>query len=259
MNRLDHALQDDTRLQFPSPRSEPPEGLIVIATDLGTFFRLVEHLGRNEALLLLLIRALRARNGFLELRVNDLAWMMRTSNRKVIRWLDRLVRQGVIVYTVHDFWGVDVVKVEIVSPAAQERFEKRAPQQLPTHWFPTYLPLFGRVTFTVWLYFIWCEMERAMTHVDHLNESVQLRGRLHAVWHMRRLRKHGVLMVGSEGGLVLRDPPPPTDFQRLLLRYLAIPHLRRSLAHIGWLVLGILALAGGLYALHLDRLNLFPG
>jgi len=106
MSRLDHALQDDTRLQFPSPRGEPPEGLIVIATDLGTFFALVQRLGRNEALLLLLIRALRARNGFLELRVNDLAWMMRTSNRKVIRWLDRLVGHEIIVYTVHDFWGV---------------------------------------------------------------------------------------------------------------------------------------------------------
>ena len=153
--------------------------------------------------------------------------------------------------------GTYVVKVEIVSPTAQDRFEKRIPQHLPTHWFPTYLPLFGRVTFTVWLYFIWCEVERAMTHVDHLNESVRLRGHFHAVWHMRKLRKHGVLVVGDEGALVLRDPPPPSDFQRLLLRYLAIPHLRRSLAHIGWLVLGVLALAGGLYALHLHGLNLF--
>lgn len=253
MSRLDHALQDDTRLQFPSPRGEPPEGLIVIATDLGTFFALVQRLGRNEALLLLLIRALRARNGFLELRVNDLAWMMRTSNRRVIRWLDRLVGHEIIVYTVHDFWGVDVVKVEIVSPAAQDRFERRVPQELPTHWFPTYLPLMGRVTFTVMLYFVWCEIDRAITHVDHLTESVRLRGRLHAVWHLRKLRKHRVLVIGSEGTFVLRDPPPPTDFQRLLLRYLAIPNLRRSLAHVGWLLLGLLAMAGGLYALHLDH------
>jgi len=92
-----------------------------------------------------------------------------------------------------------------------------------------------------------------MTHVDHLTESVRLRGRLHAVWHLRKLRKHGVLVIGSEGTFVLRDPPPPTDFQRLLLRYLAIPNLRRSLAHIGWLLLGLLAMAGGLYALHLDH------
>jgi hypothetical protein len=257
MNRLDHALQDGTRLQFPSPRAEPPEGLIVIATDLGTFFALVERLGRNEALLLLLIRALRARNGFLELRVNDLAWMLRTSNRKVIRWLDRLVRKEIVVYTVHDFWGVDVVKVEIVGATAQNPFERQVPQELPTHWFPTYLPLYGRVTFTVMLYFVWCEIDRAMTHVDHLTESAKLAGRWHAVWHLRKLRRYGVLVVGTEGTLVLRDPPPPSDFQRLLLRYLAIPNLRRSLAHIAWMALGLLAIAGGLYALHLDHPHFF--
>ncbi|HET8797633.1 MAG TPA: hypothetical protein VFO89_08100 [Thermoanaerobaculia bacterium] len=247
MSRLDHALQDDTRLQFPSPRGAPPEGLIVIATDLAAFFALVQRLGRNEALVLLLIRALRARNGLLEIRVNDLAWMLRTSNRKVIRWLDRLVRHEIVIYTVQDFWGVDVVKVEIVPQAAESRFERRVEQQLPTHWFPTYLPLYGRVTFTVMLYFVWCEIDRAMTHVDHLAASARLRGRLHAVWHLRRLRNRGVLVHGREGVLIFRDPPPPTDFQRLLLRYLAIPHLRRSLAHVGWLLLGVLAVCVALY------------
>jgi hypothetical protein len=251
MSRLDHTLQDDTRLQFPSPHGEPPEGLIVITTDLGSFFALVERIGRNEALLMLLVKALRARNGLLELRVNDLAWMMRTSNRKIIRWLDRLVRQEIVVYTVHDFWGVDVVKVEIVQITASS-FERRVRQELPTHWFPTYLPLYGRITFTVMLYFLWCEIDRAMTHVDHLTASVQLRGRLHAVWHLRKLQTRGVLVLGPDGTLVLRDPPPPSDVERLLLRFLAIPGLRRSLAHIGWLLLALLAMAGGLYALHLD-------
>lgn len=167
------------------------------------------------------------------------------------------MREEIVVYTVHDFWGVDVVKVEIVGPTAQDPFQRRVPQELPTHWFPTYLPLYGRVTFTVMLYFVWCELDRAMTHVDHLTESAQLRGRWRAVWHLRKRRRYGVLVVGTEGALVLRDPPPPSDVQRLLLRYLAIPNLRRSLAHIGWMLLGLLAIAGGLYALHLDHPHLF--
>jgi len=113
--RPDHALQDNTRLRFVTPRPEPAEGVSTVRADLSAFFVIVGRVGRNEALLLLLTKALRQRTGLLALRVNDLAWMLRVSNRHVIHWLDRLVRERLVVYHVEDFWGVDTVIVEIVG------------------------------------------------------------------------------------------------------------------------------------------------
>jgi hypothetical protein len=248
--RPDHAIQDSTRLRFVVPHAEPPEGLATVKADLSAFFIVVGTVGRDEALLLLLVRALRQRTGLLALRVNDLAWMMRVSNRSVLRWLDRLVRQRLVVYHVEDFWGVDTVIVEIVGGvAAANTFERTIHAELPTHWFVQVLPIIGRTTFTVFLYFLWCEPHRSEMHVDHLVEMAALRGRLHATWHLRRLHAHG-LFVQTENGVTVRDPAPPTRFQRLQLRFLAVPTLRRSLAQIAlWLVL-LLAITGFLLLVH---------
>src|SRR5215212_11235349 len=117
--RPDHALQDDTRLRFVTPRPEPPEGVSTVKADLSAFFVIVDRVGRNEALLLLLTKALRQRTGLFALRVNDLAWMLRVSNRRVIHWLDRLVKSGHVVYHVEDFWGIDTVLVEIVGSSIE--------------------------------------------------------------------------------------------------------------------------------------------
>src|SRR5260221_13346953 len=73
--RPDHALQDNTRLRFVTPRPEPGEGVSTVRADLSAFFVIVGRVGRNEALLLLLTKALRQRTGLLALRVNDLSWM----------------------------------------------------------------------------------------------------------------------------------------------------------------------------------------
>jgi hypothetical protein len=241
--RPDHALQDSTRLRFLVPRAEPPEGLATVKADLGAFFLIVGTVGRDEALLLLLVRALRQRTGLLALRVNDLAWMLRVTNRRVIRWLDRLVRQRLVVYHVEDLWGVDTVIVEIVGATAErESFERKVHADLPTHWFVQVLPIIGRTTFTVFLYFLWCDPHRAEMQVEHLVEMAALRGRLHAAWHLRQLHRHGLLLENKNGGLTLRDPEPPTRFQRLQLRFLAVPTLRRSLAQIA-LLLGVIVLA----------------
>lgn len=97
------------------PGREPPEGLLLMKADLAVFFTIVDRVGRDEALLLLLIRALRIRDRLLELRLNDLAWMLRASNRRVIGWLDHLVRERHVVYTVRDFHGLPRVRVEIVG------------------------------------------------------------------------------------------------------------------------------------------------
>jgi hypothetical protein len=241
--RPDHALQDSTRLRFVVPHAEPPEGLSTVKADLGAFFIIVGTVGRDEALLLLLVRALRQRTGLLALRVNDLAWMLRVNDRRVLRWLDRLVSQRLVVYHVEDLWGVDTVIVEIVGAAAErESFERTVQADLPTHWFVQVLPIIGRTSFTVFLYFLWCEPHRAEMQVEHLVEMAALRGRLHAAWHLRQLHRHGLLVANEHGGLTLRDPEPPTRFQRLQLRFLAVPTLRRSLAQIALLV-GVIILA----------------
>ena len=247
--RPDHALQDDTRLRFVTPRPEPPEGVSTVRADLSAFFVVVDRVGRNEALLLLLTKALRQRTGLLALRVNDLAWMLRVSNRRVIRWLDRLVTSGHVVYNVEDFWGIDTVLVEIVAGGVEPRhYERTVHQELPTHWFVQVLPLIGRTTFTVYLYLLWCEPHHAETHVDHLTEMVKLRGRFHARWHLRKLESRALLTRHPDhGGLVVLDPTPPTRAERLRLRFLAIPHLRRSLVHLtvlaGCVLLLVLLLA----------------
>jgi hypothetical protein len=240
--RPDHPLQDSTRLRFLTPRPEPPEGISTVRADLSAFFVVVEAVGRNEALLLLLAKALRQRTGLLALRVNDLAWMLRVSNRRVIRWLDRLTLSGHVIYHVEDLWGIDTVLVEIVA-GTSHGYERTVQQDLPTHWFVQVLPLVGRTTFTVYLYLLWCEPHRTDSHVDHLVGMVKLRGRAHARWHLRRLERRALLALHPEhGGLVVSDPAPPSRFERLLLRYLAIPFLRRALVHLAVLATAILVL-----------------
>jgi hypothetical protein len=244
--RPDHALQDDTRLEFPVPGREPPEGLLLMKADLAVFFTIVDRVGRDEALLLLLIRALRIRDRLLELRLNDLAWMLRVSNRRVIRWLDHLVRERHVVYTVRDFHGLPRVRVEIVGTDVLKLFESNV-YELPTHWFETVLPLIGRTSFTVYLYFLSCEHHRPITHVDHLVTTVKLKGRTHARWHLRRLRKRALLKHHPEQrSLVIVDPAPPTRAERVQLRYLAVPFLRRWLVHVALLALTALLLLIGL-------------
>ncbi len=249
--RPDHALQDNTRLRFVTPRPEPPEGVSTVRADLSAFFIVVDRVGRNEALLLLLTKALRQRTGLLALRVNDLAWMLRVSNRRVIRWLDRLVRSGHVVYHVEDLWGVDTVLVEIVAGGVEpHHYERTVQQELPTHWFVQVLPLIGRTTFTVYLYLLWCEPHRPETHIDHLSEMVKLFGRFHARFHLRKLERRGLLTPHPEhGGLIVVDPKPPTRAQRLRLRFLAIPYLRRSLVHLAVLIGCVLLLVLFLAAL----------
>jgi len=215
-----------------TPRPEPPEGLTTVSADLTAFFVIIERVGRNEALLLLVTKALRQRTGLLALRVNDLAWILRVSNRRVIRWLDRLVHHRLVVYHIEDFWGVDTVVVEIVAPGIDTApYERVVRLDLPTHWFVQVLPIVGRTTFGVYLYLLTREQVGAM-HVDHLIETVRLHGRLHAHWHLRRLRERALLQRGSDGATKVSDPAPPTRHERLLLRYLALPSLRRAMWQI---------------------------
>lgn len=253
MQRPDHALQDTTRLQFPIPGREPPEGLLLMKTDLAAFFRLIETVGRDEALLLLVIRALRVRDGLLDVYVNDLAWMMRTRNRTVLAWLDRLVAHRLVVYTVKTLpivtRTIDRVQVEIAERVPSAPFVAMA--DLPTHWFVHVLPIVGRTTFAVYLYALSRETHDGVLLVEDLVTVIGLRGRLHAHLHLRRLRRHGLLLRDEVGNDIVADPPPPTRLRRLQMRFLALPFLRRSLAHLVVLVVVLLLLLLGLLVLAL--------
>jgi hypothetical protein len=256
MQRPDHALQDSTRLRFLTPRAEPPEGLTMVRVDLGSFLLIVDRVGRNEALLLLVVKALRQRTGLLALRVNDLAWILRVTNRRVLHWLDRLVRHRFVVYHVEDLWGIDTVLVEIAGAPEDHhaRVERTVTQDLPTHWFVQVLPVVGRTTFAVFLYFLWCEPHRALSHIDHLVMSLRLRGRMSAAWHIARLRRHALLTDHPYGGYNVQDPAPPSRLRRLQLRFLAIPFLRRALVHL--LLLALLAAIGMAVVVAVPHLHL---
>jgi len=244
MTRPDHTLQDETRLRFLSQRPAPTEGLATVSVDLAAFFALVRRVGRDEALLLLLIRALRQRSGSFVLKVHDLAWMLRVSERRVIRWLDRLTRARLVVYHVEDVWGVDSVAVEIAdSDSQKQEFTRHTHHDLPSHWFVQVLPLVGRTTFTVYLYFHAAEEGVPEVYLDHVVAAVRLRGRWHARLHITRLRRAALLRVDDDdrGVLLLTDPPPPTRLARLRLRYRALPYLRRSVLQIAFAVVLVIA------------------
>jgi hypothetical protein len=250
----DRALKDDTRLRFLTPHPPMPEGLSVVPVDLAAFFVLVDRLGRNEALLLLTVKALRQRTGLLALRTNDLAWMLRSTNRRVMRWLDRLVRHRTIVYHVEDLWGVDTVMVEVIVPAFETApttagdYHGAKHHELPTHWFVQVLPRVGRTTFVVYLCLLAHETredEHAGFRLTDIVGRAKLSNSLHARFHLWRLRRHALIAPHPRGrGFVLTDPPPPTGLQRLILRYRALPFLRRALFHLALLLL----LLGGLIA-----------
>jgi hypothetical protein len=250
MHWPDLALHEDTDLLFRHPRREPPEGLVVVKADLTAFFGLVEKVGRDEALLLLLVKALRTRYGPFRLRVYDLAWRMRVGHHRIMRWLDRLVAAQLVVYTLQDLFDRDTVEVEIVTAQTTTLFEHHHRQELPTHWFEHALPLLGRTTFTVFLYLLASEESPAF-HVDLLVGAVRLRGRRHARRHLRRLLAKGMLrMHRAAEGWVVHDPPPPSRLQQLRLRFLRQPSLRRAFLQIAALLLALAVLILGLLLLH---------
>jgi hypothetical protein len=133
MHWPDLALREETDLIFRHPRGEPPEGLVIVKVDLTSFFGLVESVGRNEALLLLLVKALRTRYGPFRLRVYDLAWRMRVGHHRVIRWLDRLVVARLVVYTLQDLLERDTVEVEITGAPTTALFELQGRRKARRH------------------------------------------------------------------------------------------------------------------------------
>ena len=235
-------IDDAARVRVLAPHQPPVEGLSTVTIDLGAFFVVVGRVGRDEALLLLVIRALRQRNGDRGLRLHDLAWVLRASERGVYSWLDRLTHYGLVVYQVDEGNRFETVSVEVAAEESASPWVARS-HEMPSHWFVQTLPLLGRTTFAVFLFLLSRDAHEGLARIDDIVRGVRLRGRIHAGWHLRKLHTHAILAPHpSNGSLVVRDPSPPTSMQRFRLRLLALPFLRQARRQIIRLCAGVLVL-----------------
>lgn len=236
-----------------SPRTEPPPGVTHVMVDLHAFFAVLARVGNDPALLLLTIRALRVRMSML-LAVHELAWILRARPRQVISWLDRLSAARLVVYDLSSPFGRDAFLVEILEEPKlpdppREAFSASAPRRehvLPTHWFLHSLPRLGRTTFLVYLYLLRAETtELAVVHPARLASDLRLSSERHGIRHLRRLRRHGFVKRGhTRHGLTVVDPPPPTPWQRLLLRLVTLGLWPRFLGELLLYLFLILTLLG---------------
>ena len=226
-------------------RATPAEGVTTVRVDLAAFFETVAHVGHDPALLLLTIRALRQRGGH-RMPLDDLAWVMRARATHVRAWLDRLAAAGRLVY---DASG-GTVDIELPEPTPPTWTDLHPPHiplrfELPTHWFIHVLPRLGRATFVTYLYLLRRDGLSAPATLVHaaLAKDAALGTMLHARWHLRRLRRFGLITPDASGALVVLDPPPLSPAARRWLR-------RRRLT--GWalqrLVLALIVLAVALVA-----------
>ncbi len=233
-------LDRDPTVRVLAPHAAPAEGRSVVRTDLAGFFVVVEEVGRDEALLLLLVRALRQRYGFDRVALHDLVWMLRASHGRVRTWLDRLTRHGRVEYVVEDRHGNEIVFVEILREREASPFATH--HDLPTAWFVQTLPLLGRATFAVFLFVLSRDAHDGLLRPDDVARAVRLPHR-HALRHLRRLRERGMLMKHPETHLLtLVDPRPLGARDRVRLRLLALPYFRGVAREITYGLVALLAL-----------------
>lgn len=210
-------------LRVLQQRSTPPDGVTTVHVDLAAFVDSIPEVGRDPALLLLTIRALRQRGGAL-LRLDDLVWIMRARSRRIRAWLDRLAAEGRLVYDVRE----GVIEIELPELTPPRWSDVQPPHiplrfELPTHWFIHVLPRLGRATFTTYLYLLRRDglTAPATMNLASLTRDVGLDTSLHARWHLWRLRRHGLVALDRKAEtLVVMDPPPLTSAARRSLRYL---------------------------------------
>ena len=127
------------RLWFLGRRQEPAEGVATVRVDLPGFFVTLRRVGRDPALLLLTLRALRQRGALEALRLSDLTWVLRATRGEVLGWLDRLSRERLVVYDRREARDGFVVEIasEPPDPAAW-------PVDAPSGPLPASMPGCGR-------------------------------------------------------------------------------------------------------------------
>ncbi|HYH05618.1 MAG TPA: hypothetical protein VEK11_01035 [Thermoanaerobaculia bacterium] len=199
----------------------PPDGMTTVRVDLGEFFDHVRRNGRDPALLLLAIRALRQRGGG-RLQLSDLAWMLGARPARLRTWLDQLARAGTLVYDSTN----GSIDVELPEPDVLTWTDVHPPllpvrHELPTYWFLHVLPRVGRTGFVVYLYLLHRDgtSAPATLTLPALTRDAALSTTLHAWWHLRRLRRFGLATRDAEhDALIVSDPPPLTANARRWLR-----------------------------------------
>jgi hypothetical protein len=210
------------------PRTEQAPGAATIQVDLTHFFALLQRIGRDPALLLLTLRATRVRM-WSTYGVHELAWMLRAPQREVLAWLDNLSRERLVAYQLTAMFGRDAFLLEllgepIIPPPPTDAMwpptARRIEHALPAFWFTTTLPLIGRTPFLVYLLLRRAEMDdAALVHPSGIARTLRLGSARHSVRHLRHLQRHGLVRSHRKGrALVVSDPPPPTRWQRLVLR-----------------------------------------
>lgn len=231
---------DSVSIRILRAHGTPPDGMTVLRVDLAECFRMVARVGRDAALLLFTIRALRQRGG--GIRMHDLTWIMGASPRRIRVWLDRLVAAGSLVYDATN----GTVDVELPEPATPTWTDIQPPgiplrYELPTHWFIHVLPRLGRATFVTYLYLLRRDgmSAPATLEIASLAREAGFGTSLRARWHLRRLRRYGLIRPDAvTESLLVVDPPPLTPAARRWLR-------RRRMAGTAqrWMWLALAALA----------------
>jgi hypothetical protein len=237
-----NAISDNTtRIRILAPHEASAEGLSTISVDLGGFFVIVGRVGRDEALLLLVIRALRHRASDRGFRLHDLAWVLRETEGGVQRWLDRLTHHGLVVYDEKEAADAETITIEVAAEEVRGWVPRM--HDLPSHWFTQTLPLVGRTTFTVFLFLLSRDAHEGLARIADIVHHVRLPNARHAHRHLNRLRAHAILAPHpTNGTLTVKDPPPLTMRQRVHLRVLALPFFRSARAEIIRLALCVVLL-----------------
>jgi hypothetical protein len=251
------------RLRFLAPSSEPPDGQAAITADLSGFALLAGRVGRDAALLYLLLRAVRVRAARGQATIRSLAWPLRARDAAVRAWLDRLARADLLGYAVERTEAGEVLAFEFLPQTPLRAPDRLWPPSatrthaLPTIWFMQALPLLGRDAFALYLALLGHEPVRASAADVRLAAVAQTIG-ITAAWRqhraVRRLVRAGVLTLDGARGTV-REPPPPTPRERRLLRFLAIPFLPAALRELAALGLALALAVATLFtlALHAAR------
>jgi len=200
-----------------------------VRVDLPGFFVTLRRVGRDPALLLLTLRALRQRGALEALRLSDLTWVLRATRGEVLGWLDRLSRERLVVYDRREARDGFVVEIasEPPDPAAwpvDAPSGPLPPHELPTHWFVQVLPRLGRATFVVYLSLLSLEgapQESTTVLAGRVANSVGLAWSIAVHYHLGRLQRFGLVRRTRSGrGVIVLDPPPLTRWARLRLQLL---------------------------------------
>lgn len=241
---------DRISVRILQQRGTPPDGVTTVHVDLPAFMDDIAKVGRDPALLLLTIRALRQRSGS-RIHLSDLSWMLRARSTRIRTWLDRLAATARLVYDATN----GSIEIELPEASPPTWTDIHPPQfpfrvELPTHWFVHVLPRIGRATFVAYLDLLRRDgmSAPATLTLSSLARAVRLRTTLHARWHLWRLRRHGLIALDAANeALVIVDPPPLSPAARRALR-----RRRRGMRPWPWwLVLALLAVV--LVALVLAR------